>query len=115
METWEPKLVFHNAVATPPPFNVDIVAVISSRLDTGSGFGDHFDVISLRILCEGADGSYPEGVAMMKELTAGEASWEDLQFRVVSTNPTDDDLYYYSDSIVWWAEMPQQIPTPESV
>lgn len=88
-----------------PPLNTDILAVIESSIDRGYGFKREYDFRVLRILPQDADGDEDEGAAIYGEMERGETSWEGGQLMLQSGIEEIDD--FYSDSIVWWAEMPK--------
>ena len=86
-----------------PPLNRDILVIIESSIDRGRGFKRHHEFRTLRIWPEDADGDEDEGAAIYGELERGEAKWVDAQLRLQAGI---EELDFYSDSIVWWAEMP---------
>lgn len=88
-----------------PPLNRDILAVVESSLDRGYGFQRRHDLRVLRILPQDIDGDEDEGAAIYAELERGETKWEVAQLLLEAGIDEIDD--FYSDSIVWWAEMPQ--------
>lgn len=87
-----------------PPLNTDILAVTESSIDRGHGFKRHYEFRVLRILPEDADGDEDEGAAIYAEMETGETQWEDGQLRLEAGI---EELDFYSDSIVWWAEVPK--------
>ena len=87
-----------------PPLNTDIIAIVEGSIDRGRGFKRYHEFRMLRILPEDADGDEDEGSAIYRELQDGVTRWEDAQLRLEAGIEEIDD--FYSDSIVWWAEMP---------
>lgn len=87
-----------------PPLNKDILAVVESSIDRGRGFKVHHDFRVLRILPEDCDGDEDEGAAIYSEMERGETTWEDGQLRLEAGI---EELDFFSDSIVWWADMPK--------
>lgn len=94
-----------------PPLNRDILAVVESSIDRGRGFKTHHDLRVLRIVAQDVDGDEDEGAAIYAEMESGETPWENGQLRLEAGIEEIED--FYSDSIVWWAEMPT-IPAPAS-
>lgn len=93
-----------------PPLNRDILAVVESSIDRGYGFQRHHALRVLRILPQDIDGDEDEGAAIYGELQRGECGWGNVQLMLQAGIDEIDD--FYSDSIVWWAEMPK-IPAPD--
>ena len=93
-----------------PPLNKDILAVVESSIDRGRGFKRHCEFRVLRIICQDVDGDEDEGAAIYGEMERGETIWENGQLMLQAGI---EDLDFYSDSIVWWAEMPT-IKPPKS-
>jgi hypothetical protein len=87
-----------------PPLNRDILAVVESSIDRGRGFKRCHDFRVLRIVPQDVDGDEDEGAAIYAEMESGETTWEDGQLRLEAGIEEIED--FYSDSIVWWAEMP---------
>jgi hypothetical protein len=88
-----------------PPLNTDILAVLESSIDRGHGFKVHHEFRVLRILPEDCDGDEDDGAAIYAEFQDGTTLWENGQLRLLAGIEEIDD--FYSDSIVWWAEMPK--------
>ena len=87
-----------------PPLNTDIIAIVEGSIDRGRGFKRYYEFRVLRILPEDADGDEDEGSAIYQELQDGINKWENAQLRLEAGIEEIDN--FYSDSIVWWAEMP---------
>lgn len=87
-----------------PPLNTDIVAIVESSIDLGRGFKRHHEFRVLKVLPEDADGDEDEGSVIYRELQDKTVAWEDAQLRLEAGIEEIDD--FYSDSIVWWAEIP---------
>jgi hypothetical protein len=102
-------ITLRNPATDLPPLNRDILAVVESSIDRGRGFKRHHDLRVLRILAQDADGDEDEGAAIYGELQRGECGWDNVQLMLQAGIDEIDD--FYSDSIVWWAEMPA-IPMP---
>lgn len=87
-----------------PPLNRDILAVVESSIDRGRGFKTHHDLRVLRIVAQDVDGDEDEGAAIYGEMERGEIAWDAGQLRLEAGIEEIED--FYSDSIVWWSEMP---------
>ncbi len=107
--TMDLTITFRDPRTDLPPLNRDILTVVESSIDRGRGFKRHYDLRVLRILPQDADGDEDEGFAIHGELERGETEWEDAQLMLQAGIEEVDD--FYSDSIVWWAEVPK-IPGP---
>ena len=95
-----------------PPLNTNILAVVESSVDRGRGFKREHDLRVLRILAQDVDGDEDEGAAIYGEMERGETKWEDGQLRLEAGILEIDD--FWSDSIVWWAEMPKIPKSPSA-
>ncbi len=107
----EIKIQFRDPAVDLPPLNRDILAVVESCIDRGRGFKAHYDLRVLRILCEDIDGDEDEGSAIHGELESGDLNWQDAQLRLMAGIDDIDD--FWSNSIIWWADMPQIEPPGE--
>lgn len=95
-----------------PPLNKDILAVVESSIDQGRGFKRHHDLRVLRILPQDTDGDEDEGSAIYGEMERGETVWENGQLMLQAGIEEIED--FYSDSIIWWAEMPKIPASPSA-
>jgi hypothetical protein len=87
-----------------PPLNTDILVVTESSIDRGRGFKTHHEFRVLRIVAQDVDGDEDKGAAIYAEMQSGETPWENAQLRLEAGIEEIED--FFSDSIVWWAEMP---------
>lgn len=104
------EIELHDPRFVRPPLNKPILAVTESSVDRGRGFRREYDFRVLTILPQDVDGDEDEGAFIYAEMEHGDLKWEDGQLRLEAGIDEIDD--FYSDSIVWWAEMPS-ISAPE--
>ena len=93
-----------------PPLNTDILAVIESSIDRGHGFKRCYDFRTVRILPQDCDGDRKEGHAIYAEMKNGTTKWQDGQLMLEAGIEEIGDCY--SDSIVWWCDVPIITPPP---
>lgn len=104
VETFEPRTIWNRPDQYHPPFNDRILVVLGSWNDRGRGFKPEYTVLTVKVMQEDVDGSEDAGEEMAAELNSGDAKWKDLQFRMVDSD--DEELDWYSDSIMWWTNVP---------
>lgn len=104
------EIELHDPREVLPPLNTPILAVTESSVDRGRGFQREYDFRVLTILPQDVDGDEDEGSTIYAEMELGETTWDSGQLMLQSGIEEIDD--FYSDSIVWWAEMPN-IKAPE--
>lgn len=97
-------LEWHNPLTDPPPFNEPLLLAFGSFVSRGGPFEAHITITTGRVMQEDADGSEDAGEEMVADYNSGACGWADLQFRVVDDD--DEEMSTYSDSIMWWAEIP---------
>jgi hypothetical protein len=93
------EIEWHRPKDKTPPFRKEILVCLGSWESRGGPMRPKTTICQTTIvLLDGDD------VAQKADLEMGTCPWNECQFSLRDRD--GDDLDWYSDSIVWWAEVP---------
>ena len=104
----ETLINWHDPNEDVPPFDEVILVALGSWRDEDDFIERrhvHTEIRTIKVSITDADGDGEEGALMKTDLIIGAQKWDDLQFTLVDDDG-DEISDSFSDSIMWWAEMP---------